>query len=244
MSTFDRFRKSTGDFFGGEKKDITDEITDDNLDDDNEFSVNVQVEAEERVIIEDAVETPYEVGRMNITRIGEDTIITGDIETKGHIDILGTVKGNIAAEGNVALRSDIKGNVKGNNIGLGACNIMGDIEAVRNILTDSDSEINGNVKGSEISIAGHVTGDVKALSMIVFKKEAVMEGDINTDGLVVEPGAILNGKISITRKPNKVAAAANEYIQEPVVEPQRTAPPPPVEKEEVLDVEDEDITDI
>jgi|GEM_PF-866182 len=239
MNTFDKLKKTTGDLFGAGKKDETYEIPEENLNNDNEFDVDVPQEAEERVTIENAVETPYEVGRMNITRIGEDTIITGDIETKGHIDILGTVKGNIAADGNVALRSDIKGNVKGNNIGLGACNINGDIEAIKNILTDSDSEINGNVKGSEISIAGHVTGDVKALRMIVFKKEAVMEGDINTDGLVVEPGAILNGKISITRKPGKVATVSRETIEEPERENITESA-----KEEIIDVEDEDITDI
>lgn len=245
MSAFEKFKKSTEDLFGGDMDDNIAEIKEDNIDNDDEFGFDVPLEAEEKVTIEDARETPYELGKMNLTRIGEDTIVTGNIETKGHIDVLGTVKGNIAAEGNVALRSDIKGNVKGNNIGLGACNIMGDIEAVKNILTDADSEITGNIKGGEISIAGQVSGNVKAIKMLVLKKEAVMEGDIDTDGLVVEPGAIINGKISISRKPNRVAHRNTEPIAEPKpAPPSKEAAPPPVEAEEVIDVEDKDITDI
>lgn len=247
MSTFDRFKKTTEDLFGGARDEYASDISEDKLDKDDEFEFDVPREAEERVRIEDARETPYELDRMNLTRIGEDTVITGDIKTKGHIDVLGTVKGNISAEGNVALRSDIKGNVKGNNIGLGACNITGDIEAKKNILTDPDSEITGNIKGSEISIAGQVTGDVKASTVIVLKKEAVLEGDIDTDGLVVEPGAIMNGKVSISRKPIKVASRKTEPIAEPTFTPEpEPAPkqtPPPVE-EKVVEVEDEDITDI
>lgn len=246
MSAFEKFRKSTEDLFGGDMSDNLTEIKEENLDRDDEFDFEVPQEAEEKVTIEDARETPYELGKMNLTRIGEDTIITGNIETKGHIDVLGTVKGNIAAEGNVALRSDIKGNVKGNNIGLGACNITGDIEAEKNILTDADSEITGNIKGGEISIAGQVSGNVKAIKMLVLKKEAVMEGDIDTDGLVVEPGAIINGKISITRKPNRVAQRKAEPISEPTPppEPPKKAAPAPVEVEDVIDVDDKDITDI
>ncbi len=240
MSTFNRFKKTTEDLFGGEKKNYTQDIREENLDNDNEFEFDIPQEAEENIVIEDASETPFEIAKMNVTRIGEDTVVTGNIKTKGHIDVLGTIKGNIVAEGNVALRSDIKGNVKGNNIGLGGCNITGDLEAEKNILTDADSEINGNVKGGEISIAGQVTGDIKAISMLVLKKEAVMEGDIDTDGLVVEPGAIINGKISISRKPDRIGSRKGKPLED--TKPKAEAAP--ARDEDVIDVKDEDITDI
>ena len=273
MNTFERLRKSTGDLFGGEKD--TSGIHENQLDDDDQFEFDVPEEAEKKVNIEGAaeaaVESPYEISKVNLTRIGEDTVITGNIETKGHIDILGTVKGNIAAEGNVALRSDIKGNVKGNNIGLGACNVNGDIEASKNILTDPESDITGNIKGSEISVAGQVSGDVKATKMVVLKKDAVMEGDIETDGLVVEPGAIMNGRVSISRKPKKIEPKNSERIPDPIEYETMDTPSfiqPEVEakqdsepeqntdslskrektavdtNEEVVDVDDADITDI
>lgn len=267
MNTFDKFKKSTEDLFGGgreEQKEEAREVRQDRVDDDNEFEFDVPEESSEDVTIEDvagaAVETPYEINKMNVTKIGEDTIITGDVRTKGHIDVLGTIKGNIDADGNVAIRSDIKGNIKGNNIGFGACVVTGNIEAAKNVLADVESDITGNIKGSEISIAGHVSGDIKADKVIVLKKDAVMEGDIDTDGLVVEPGAIMNGKVSISRKPKKMATKSTETIAETRYEP--TPPPvtqpapelkpeakpepglPVAEKKTAIDVDDDDITDI
>lgn len=273
MSTFDRFKKTTEDLFNGEKD--RDYSTENGLGNDNQFEFDVPEEGNEKVVVddsaEDAVESPYEISKVNLTVIGDDTIVTGDIKTKGHIEVLGTVKGNISAEGNVALRSDMKGNVRGNNIGLGACSVNGDIEAVKNILTDPESDINGNIKGTEISVAGEVNGDVRASKMVVLKKDAVMEGDIDTDGLVVEPGAIMNGRVSISRKPRKpeppkrsqripdpfdyqsMANPVNHQRETPSrrrPEPQREEPmsrrdTSPVEADErVIDIDDTDITDI
>lgn len=246
MSTFDRFRRTVNDSYDTESVEKVEEkepvrIREDGIDNDAEFEFDVPQEAGPTVAIEDAEETPYEVGRMNITRIGEDTLVTGNIETKGHIDVLGTIKGNIVAEGNVALRSDIKGNIRGNNIGLGSCNITGDIEAEKNILTESDSVINGNVKGGEISLAGRLNGDVKAGKMIILKKDAVMEGDIETDGLVVEPGAILNGKISITRRTPPITPPPRSY-EASIEEPQ--APSRSNRSDEEVIVVEEEIIDI
>lgn len=235
MSTFDRFKKDND----------SSEVREEYIGDDSEFDFEFSEQAESSVTIEGAadaaVDSPYEIQEMNVTRIGEETVVTGNIKTKGHIDILGTVKGNVEAEGNVAIRSDISGNIKGNNIGLGTCVVTGNIDAAKNILTDSESEINGNIKGSEISIAGQVSGDVKAENVIVLKRDAVLEGDIETDDLVVEPGAIINGKVTISRKPRKIGAAAAKAAKIA----QQTPPPAATEpKEEVVDVDDSDITDI
>lgn len=252
MSTFDRFRRDSASQKNGEEL-----VREEYIDDDNEFDFEFSEQAESNVSIEGAadaaVETPYEIQKMNLTRIGEDTLVTGNIKTKGHIDILGTVKGNIEAEGNIAIRSDINGNIKGNNVGLGSCVVTGNVNATKNILTDADSEINGNIVGHDISIAGQVTGDIKAENIIVFKKEAVLEGNIETDDLVVEPGAIINGKVTISRKPRKIDTKAVKA--EKIVEPTPTPAPQPTEpkvepkeakKEEevVVDVDDSDITDI
>lgn len=245
MSTFDRFRKDS-DIEDNNQNPERGEVREEYLDDDSEFDFEFSDQAPEDVAIEGAadaaVESPYEVSKMNITRIGEETVITGNIKTKGHIDVLGTVKGNVEAEGNVAIRSDINGNIKGNNIGLGTCVVTGNIDAAKNILTDSESEINGNIKGSEISIAGQVAGDIKANNVLVLKRDAVLEGDIETDDLVVEPGAIINGKITISRKPRKIGAkeARAQKLAEAAPSPE-----PVVQKaEKVVEVEDEDITDI
>lgn len=245
MSTFDRFKKDSESFEdrSNENERSNDDgraVREEYLDDDSEFDFEFSNQAEEDVSIEGAadaaVDSPYEVAKLNITRIGEETVVTGNIKTKGHIDVLGTVKGNVDAEGNVAIRSDINGNIKGNNIGLGTCVVTGNIDATKNILTDSESEINGNIKGSEISIAGQVSGDIKASNVIVLKRDAVLEGDIETDDLVVEPGAIINGKVTISRKPRKIGSRERETekIVEPVVKPE----------EKVVDAEDSDIVDV
>jgi cytoskeletal protein CcmA (bactofilin family) len=140
-------------------------------------------------------EAPAEA--MNISLIATEAIVTGDIATKGHIDIDGQVKGDIDSKGYVSVQGAVKGNVAGKKIGLYGSRIKGDLKAEVGIVADSNSIIVGDIKTNNIISDGKIKGDIDAESMIVFKSNAYYVGDIDTASLTVESGAILNGRVKM-----------------------------------------------
>lgn len=129
--------------------------------------------------------------------ISKDTSIVGQISAGGNLDIRGKVKGDVTAKGNVAVRGNVTGDIKGENIGLRDCKVKGDIKADSNVLAGEDAVIQGDVNTERISLAGRLKGDIKAKEMVVLKSNAFYLGDISSGGIVVEPGAVLNGQVSI-----------------------------------------------
>lgn len=88
------------------------------------------------------------------------------------------VIGDIHTEGNLRLDGELEGNmISKSKVVLGAT-----------------CRVSGNVKAQNAEIEGHVSGVVEIAEMLLLKPTAVIEGDILTGKLVVEPGAVFNGQ--------------------------------------------------
>ena len=55
-------------------------------------------------------------------------------------------------------------------------------------------------------ISGTVDGPIEAKSQLVLHKSAVVNGDVETGSLVVEDGAVLNGRITMRAGESKAQA--------------------------------------
>ncbi|HXX62367.1 MAG TPA: polymer-forming cytoskeletal protein [Bacteroidota bacterium] len=79
-----------------------------------------------------------------------------------------------------------------------------DGKVVGNIVTQADAAVglNGVVEGSvdarNITIAGKVMGTLTAAHKLILEGKAVMKGDIRTARLVVDEGAVFDGRSSMT----------------------------------------------
>ena len=71
----------------------------------------------------------------------------------------------------------------------------------------NSSHVAGNIVAQNADIEGEVKGKLEIAEMLVLKSTAVINGDIVTGKLVVEPGAIFNGtcKMGATVKEIKIA---------------------------------------
>lgn len=86
--------------------------------------------------------------------------------------------GDIQTQGNLRLDGELEGNmVSKSKVVLGA-----------------SCKVSGNVKAQNAEIEGHVSGVVEIAELLLLKPTAVIEGDIITGKLVVEPGAVFNGQ--------------------------------------------------
>lgn len=100
------------------------------------------------------------------------TIISNGVSIEGKI----TSKGNIRIDGN----------------------IKGDVTAQGNITIGESGYVQGNINGQNINIGGKVDGTATAKDKITLEAKSVLKGDLITRILVVESGAIFDGKSSMT----------------------------------------------
>jgi cytoskeletal protein CcmA (bactofilin family) len=87
-----------------------------------------------------------------------------------------------------------KGNVRIDGI------INGDIHADGNITIGQHGEITGEVKAQVLIIGGKIVGTVVANEKIVLEASSNLKGDLITKILVVEEGAVFDGKSSMGSK--------------------------------------------
>jgi cytoskeletal protein CcmA (bactofilin family) len=90
----------------------------------------------------------------------------------------GTVlEGNIETYGNIRIEGKVIGNVKSKS----------------KVALGNSSNIQGNIAAQNADIEGEVKGKIEISELLVLKATAIINGDIITGKLVVEPGAVFNG---------------------------------------------------
>lgn len=90
----------------------------------------------------------------------------------------GTVlEGNIETYGNIRIEGKVLGNIKSKS----------------KIALGNSSHVQGNITAQNADLEGEVKGKIEITEMLILKATAVVNGDIVTGKLVVEPGAVFNG---------------------------------------------------
>lgn len=98
-----------------------------------------------------------------------------------HIGKGTTVEGNIETGGNIRIEGKVNGFVRSK-----AKVALGPVSAVE-----------GNITAQNADIEGDVHGKIEVADLLTLKSTAVINGDIQTGKLVVEPGASFNGNCSM-----------------------------------------------
>jgi cytoskeletal protein CcmA (bactofilin family) len=92
--------------------------------------------------------------------------------------------GNIETFGNIRIEGKVTGNIKSKS----------------KVALGHQSHVQGNILAQNADIEGEVKGKIEVAELLVLKATAVINGDIITGKMVVEPGAIFNGtcKMGVT----------------------------------------------
>lgn len=88
-----------------------------------------------------------------------------------------TLDGNIASAGNIRIEGKV----------------TGDVKAKAKFVLGADAEVSGSVVARSGEVAGRISGNIEISEVLILKPTAVINGDILTNQLVVEPGATFNG---------------------------------------------------
>ncbi|MFA7314822.1 MAG: polymer-forming cytoskeletal protein [Candidatus Magasanikbacteria bacterium] len=91
------------------------------------------------------------------------------------------VEGDFVSEGNILVKGTVSGNVKTGRL----------------LTVEEGAKILANVKAGDAIVSGEVQGNVKVDGKLELTSSARLMGDISCDVLVVEAGALLQGKVSM-----------------------------------------------
>ncbi|HTK80675.1 MAG TPA: polymer-forming cytoskeletal protein [Bacteroidota bacterium] len=78
--------------------------------------------------------------------------------------------------------------------------IIGEVTATQNIAVGNSGEVEGNITAKNVTIGGKIKGLAVAQEKLVFETKAVVRGDVRTAKLVIEEGAVFDGKCMMSEK--------------------------------------------
>ncbi len=76
--------------------------------------------------------------------------------------------------------------------------VVGEITATNNISVGGAGDIEGNISAKNVTVGGKVQGSIVAQEKLVFESKAVIRGDIHAAKLVIDEGAVFDGKCNMT----------------------------------------------
>ena len=94
--------------------------------------------------------------------------------------------------------------------------MIGNLKTTLKLIVGHSSEVEGSVIAQNADVEGQITGNIEVSEVLTLKSTAVINGNILTNKLVVETGAVFNGrcKMGVTMKEIKIGGNGKE---EPVV---------------------------
>lgn len=214
MSKKDNFKKAAYDMFGvgSDGSQIDEEVVDIEVEE-PVAPVEASAPVEEPVVVAEpepvveaapvvepepvAVPAVQPVSGDLATYLAPGTVMEGTLRSQGNVEIAGTFKGDIIAEGDVILHTNIDGNITANNLSLIDCCVAGDCTAAAEIIVDEKSSIIGNIVAEEMLCSGNITGEITVAGNASFEKTAVVDANISAGTIVMERGARISGQLTM-----------------------------------------------
>jgi cytoskeletal protein CcmA (bactofilin family) len=127
-----------------------------------------------------------------------------------------SIDGNVEPPGNLRIAGTVKGNIR----------------ARSKVVLGTSGEVQGKVFAQTADIEGTIKGTVQVEGMLTLKSTANIKGDINTGKLVMEAGAVFDGKCKMGsfKNPEDLASAESDSTTSPEFKPELKTPGKPESK--------------
>lgn len=138
----------------------------------------------------------YETPSDESAIITEGMTITGNMASKGSIELLGTIHGNIDILGKLTITGTVEGNSTAGEVFAEGAKIQGDLNSAGSIKVGQSSVIVGNITASSAVIAGAVKGDIDVKGPVILDTSAIVMGNIKSKSVQINNGAVIEGMCS------------------------------------------------
>lgn len=107
---------------------------------------------------------------------------TDIVSSSNSIAMETTIIGDIVTEGNIRIEGKVQGGIRSAN----------------KIVIGESAYVSGDIHAQEAEISGRVDGGVNCRGALYLKRKSYINGDIYAVKLIIENGAIFNGKCDMT----------------------------------------------
>jgi cytoskeletal protein CcmA (bactofilin family) len=88
-------------------------------------------------------------------------------------------------------------------------NFKGEVDSQGTLVVGKDAHIEGKVNVGQMIVSGAIQGEVEAVEKVVLHKTANLVGSLKTPVLVIEEGAVLEGKVTMGSQADPESALEN-----------------------------------
>jgi len=130
--------------------------------------------------------------------IPKGTVINGDIEIDGKLEMFGEINGNIVSNDRVMISGNVTGDIKANDIyAKDDSFIEGKIECIMGAEVRDNTVILGDISANSLVIDGSIQGKLDVKGGITIGDKAIVDSDIKAKSIQVSNGAAINGHCSL-----------------------------------------------
>ena len=128
--------------------------------------------------------------------VTEGMTITGDIMSRGSMELIGTVNGNLDIYGKLNITGTIQGDSKAAEIFAEGAKITGEVNSQGSVKIGQSSVVIGNIVAASAVIAGAVKGDIDVQGPVILDTTAIVMGNIKSKSVQINNGAVIEGLCS------------------------------------------------
>lgn len=139
-----------------------------------------------------------ETSSTDIAIIPKGTVINGNIEMTGQLEMNGEVNGNISSSDRIDICGNVKGNIKANDLYSKDSFIEGDISCVQGAVIRENTVILGNIAAESLVVDGAIQGNLDIKGCVKVGEKAIIDSDIKAKSLEVSNGAAINGNCTFS----------------------------------------------
>lgn len=139
------------------------------------------------------------------TVISEETEINGSITSRGNITVNGKVIGDITSEANIKITGLVEGDLKGKSVEIHSGKVKGNIISKSTVIISEKSAVEGDIQCDRLDLNGSVIGNSQVSNSSSLGKEAVIYGNITSQNLSIQEGAIVNGAVKVSKQAEPAA---------------------------------------
>lgn len=132
-----------------------------------------------------------------IAVIPRGTVINGNIEMTGNLEMYGSIHGDIQSDSRVHLCGEVEGNITVNELDAKDSYVEGNISCTNNVNIRENTVILGNIDANNLEVDGAIQGNLDIKGNITVGAKAIVDSDIKAKTIMVTNGAAINGKCSL-----------------------------------------------
>jgi cytoskeletal protein CcmA (bactofilin family) len=102
--------------------------------------------------------------------------------------------------------------------------VKGNVMAAGNVVVGPEGQVEGQISGRDINIAGSVTGNVASSATVQLLSGAKLIGDLEAVSIAVEEGATFKGKCAIGPNEKNTVVSSAKLVEKPVLPAQPVNP--------------------